>query len=108
MCDTAATIMRRMHISKWLVAFVVFLFPISGFAQGVSLAGRVADPQGGAVVGAVATLSAAGGTARTARTGIDGAFFFDGTEPGAYSLQIEAPGFRFTCAASPTSERRRS
>ena len=96
MFRAAATIMRRMPIPKWLVATsFVCLFPISGFAQAVSLAGRVGDPQGGAVVGAVVTLSAAGGAAaRTARTGVDGTFFFDGTATGSYTLQVESPGFQ--------------
>jgi hypothetical protein len=84
-------ITRNLMLSIVLVCFV----PLSVFAQGISLSGRVADTQGGAVVGAVVALS--GGdisTPRTARTSVDGTFLFAAINPGSYSLQVDAPGFQ--------------
>ena len=82
-----------MTIRRVLVTLVVCLFPVAGFAQGVALEGRVADPQGGAVVGAVVSLNGGGGS-QTARTGVDGTFLFSAVTAGAYTLQAEAPGFQ--------------
>ena len=82
-----------MTIRHVFVTLVLCCFPITGFAQGVSLEGRVADPQGGAVVGAVVSLSGGGGS-QTARTGVDGTFVFSGISAGAHSLRVEAPGFQ--------------
>ncbi|HEX2459487.1 MAG TPA: TonB-dependent receptor [Vicinamibacterales bacterium] len=82
---------RNLILSVILVCFV----PLTVFAQGVSLGGRVADTQGGAVVGAVVALS--GGDVsipRTARSGVDGTFLFAPVNPGSYSLQVDAPGFQ--------------
>jgi hypothetical protein len=44
-------------------------------AQNVSLEGRVTDPQGGTVNGALVTMNSPAGP-RTTRTGVDGTFFF--------------------------------
>jgi vitamin B12 transporter len=74
---------------------LVCVIPLTALAQGVSLTGRVADPQGGAVIGAIASLS--GGdvsTPRTTRTSVDGAFLFENLTPGSYNLQVDAPGFQ--------------
>ena len=82
---------RHVMLSIVLVCFV----PFTGFAQGISLSGRVADTQGGAVVGAVVALS--GGdisTPRTARTSVDGTYLFAPVHPGSYSVQVDAPGFQ--------------
>jgi vitamin B12 transporter len=83
-----------MTIRMFLAAVLICFLPLTGFAQGVSLDGRVADPQGGAVVGAVATLSGGGGATRTTRTSVDGTFLFSDVALGSYSLQVEAPGFQ--------------
>ena len=78
-----------------LSVVLVCSMPLIGFAQSVSLTGRVADPQGGAVVGAIAALSGGNiSTPRTTRTGVDGTFLFAGVNPGSYSLQVDAPGFQ--------------
>ena len=79
---------RSLMLSIVLVCFV----PLSVLAQSVSLGGRVADTQGGAVVGAAVTLSGGEISApRTARTSVDGTFLFAAVNPGSYSLQLAAP-----------------
>ena len=70
------------------------LWPYQIFAQSLPLAGRVSDALGGAINGAVVSLSgAAESTPRTARTGADGTFSFDAVPPGSIALQVDAPGF---------------
>ncbi|MGH9253180.1 MAG: beta-sandwich domain-containing protein, partial [Vicinamibacterales bacterium] len=78
-----------------IAALFVCLAPLVASAQNASLSGRVADPQGGTIVGAVVTLGTAGGSApRTTRSGVDGTFSFADTAPGSYTLQVDAPGFQ--------------
>lgn len=64
-------------------------------AQGAagSLSGRITDPSGAAVPGAVVRLSAPGSPARSATSALDGAFRFDRLASGKYSLSVDAPGF---------------
>ena len=70
------------------------LWPYQLFAQSLPSAGRVSDALGGAINGAVVSLSgAAESTPRTARTGADGTFSFDAVPPGSIALQVDAPGF---------------
>jgi vitamin B12 transporter len=79
----------------FLTAVSICFLPLIGFAQAVSLTGRVADPQGGAVVGAIVTLSGGGvSTPRTTRTSVDGTFLFSDVALGPYNLQVESPGFQ--------------
>jgi vitamin B12 transporter len=69
-------------------------WPPIAAAQTASLSGRIIDNQGGAINGAVVSLtSAAGPAARTTRTGVDGTFTFEEVPAGRVSLVIEAPGF---------------
>jgi len=75
------------------LAVLIGLWAATGSAQGVSLSGRVTDPQGGTVNGATVTLSGPGGAARTTRTGVDGTFTFEGVAPGQVTLDVESPGF---------------
>ena len=76
----------------WL-ALLGGLWPCVGLAQTVALEGRVTDPLGGTVNGAVVRLNSPGATARTTRTGVDGTFSFDGVQAGSVSVSVEAPGF---------------
>jgi iron complex outermembrane receptor protein len=61
-------------------------------AQTQTVSGRVVDSQGGAVVGAQVSLSR-NVQRRVAKTGMDGAFAFEGVEAGRYGLVVESPGF---------------
>ena len=78
-----------------LVTCLVVLFAGSSVVgQGVMLRGRVADPQGGTVGGAIVILAVPGEAApRTTRTGADGTFSFGNVPAGTCSLRVEAPGF---------------
>jgi len=78
-----------------LFLLIVMLAPMVASAQQpVSLTGRVVDPQGGVVIGALVTLSGTGGTRRaTERTTAEGTFTFDVIQPGRYVLEVDAPGF---------------
>jgi vitamin B12 transporter len=77
----------------WL-ALVASLWSGAAFAQTVIFEGRVTDPLGGTVNGAVVTLTSPGTTApRTTRTGVDGTFAFEAVPVESVSIQIEAPGF---------------
>jgi iron complex outermembrane recepter protein len=70
------------------------LWPFAVSTQTVPLTGRVADALGGAINGAVVTVSGAdAGSSRTARTGVDGSFSVDAVPPGSVTVQVEAPGF---------------
>jgi vitamin B12 transporter len=74
-------------------ALFLSLWPGLGLAQTITVEGRVTDPLGGTINGAVVTLNNPGATARTTRTGADGTFAFDGVTVGSASLNVEAPGF---------------
>ena len=73
-------------------ALLLMLWPGLAMAQTVTLEGRVTDPLGGTINGAVVTLNSPG-TPRTTRTGADGTFAFEAVPAGSVSLNIEAPGF---------------
>ncbi len=57
--------------------------------------GRVANASGGVVANAIVTVASVdGGQTRSATTGTDGSYQFDGLPPGKYRLKFEAPGFK--------------
>ncbi len=59
------------------------------------MAGRVADPQGAAVSGAVVTIEATGRNLKqTTKTANGGEFVVSGLLPGNYSITVESPGFK--------------
>ena len=64
-------------------ALFLSLWPGLGLAQTITVEGRVTDPLGGTINGAVVTLNNPGATARTTRTGADGTFAFDGVTVGS-------------------------
>jgi outer membrane cobalamin receptor len=75
------------------------------FAQAVRLEGRVTDSLGGAINGAVVTLTGPDAGANTTRTGADGTFSVDTVAPGTVAVRVEAAGFEpvtQTVAASAT------
>jgi hypothetical protein len=83
-------------------ALLASLWPGVGLAQTTILEGRVTDPLGGTINGAVVTVNSPGPTApRTTRTGADGTFSFDGVPVGSVSLQVEAPGFERSTQTVP-------
>ena len=79
-----------------LIAATV-LFVTSAFAQSGTSAvnGTVADGQGQVVAGATVKLTSSGqGTTRTATTDGSGAYTFSSVVPGAYTIEVEASGFK--------------
>src|SRR4026208_551402 len=81
-----------MSLRPLLVVVFVFVAGIAS-AQTVPITGRVADPQGAVVSGAVVTLNPSSAAARTTSTTADGAFTFAGVPAGLSVLQVESPGF---------------
>jgi len=75
--------------------------------QPPSVCGIVQDQTGAAVAAASVELLDSSGVRLTGRTGANGDFCFASVKPGAYSLTIDAPGFRRQqsgLALSPESE----
>jgi iron complex outermembrane recepter protein len=66
---------------------------ITAMVQNTSLTGRIADPQGGVVMNATVTLTAAGQSPLTTRSLDDGTFAFPQLRPGQYTVQVDAAGF---------------
>jgi hypothetical protein len=80
-----------------LFAFVCFLLPPPSHAQAVygSIIGTVTDPQGAGVAGAKVTItSVAKGTAEETTTNEDGNYTVTHLIPDAYTVRIEAQGFK--------------
>ncbi len=77
----------------FLAAFAFVAAPLSAWAQGAAVSGRVLDPQGAAVVNAEVMLSGASQPTRTVRSSGDGAFSVSAVPPGTYQLLVQAPGF---------------
>src|SRR5271170_135420 len=73
-------------------------FPALTRAQGgytSQLRGIVTDPSGGVMANAIVTITEAGTNAsRVAHTDTAGVFNFTGLRPSAYSVKVEAKGFR--------------
>ncbi len=67
-----------------------------------SVSGRVTDPVGAVVGGAVVTLSGGGAPSQTTQTAQDGSFLFANVTPALRVLAVEAPGFqRWTRTIDP-------
>jgi iron complex outermembrane recepter protein len=66
---------------------------LTAMTQNISLTGRIADPQGGVVMNATVTLTAAGQIPLATRSLGDGTFTFELLRPGQYTIQVDAAGF---------------
>ena len=62
-----------------------------GFAQQASLGGRITDPSGLVVAGALVTVQNTAGHADTASSGTDGSYLFANLTPGGYRISAAAP-----------------
>lgn len=89
---------NRSMIWRRGVLFLATLLPLPLLAQQIVLKGRVTDPQGNGLPGAVINL--VGGPALgnqqlgRASSGADGNFRISVPSPGQASIKVEAPGFR--------------
>jgi len=81
-----------MSLRDLLLVSFVFVASVAS-AQTVSITGRVADPQGAVVSGAVVTLNPSSAAARTTSTTAEGTFSFADVPAGLGVLQVESPGF---------------
>ena len=76
---------------------ILLLVSVCSWAQSITgaLSGTVTDPSGAAIVKASVLLRhTATGAERSSESNEAGRFFFGSLQPGAYTLAIEAPGFR--------------
>ncbi|MCC6293160.1 MAG: carboxypeptidase regulatory-like domain-containing protein [Bryobacterales bacterium] len=76
---------------------LLLLVSACAWAQSITgaLSGTVTDPSGAAILKASVLLRhAATGAERSSESNEAGRFFFGSLQPGAYTLAIEAPGFR--------------
>src|SRR5258706_6268741 len=87
-----------MVAKRFLMAGLALLLTMSAHAQQSStgsIAGTVADPSGQVVPKATVKItSELNGESRTAETSETGDFFFGAIAPGAYTVRVEAAGFR--------------
>ncbi len=86
---------RMICFTLLLMLLASFSFP--GFAQtdSAEISGRVTDPSGALVRGAVLSLrDLAHGTVTKTQSNSDGIYIFPYVRPGQYSVSVEANGFR--------------
>lgn len=96
--------MRNIKLLICLLSLIVLVFPVAAFAQGGAtgeITGRVTDPNGAVIVGAMVTISnqSTGVTERTITTGPQGTFSATLLPIGTYRVEATAAGF--AKAASP-------
>src|SRR5262249_33610779 len=65
---------------------------LQGAATG-TLHGRVTDPSGAVIIGAIISVKSANGQATVAKTDGSGIYTIKGLRPGKYNLSVAAPGF---------------
>ena len=87
-----------MAAKRFLMAGLTLMLAMSAYAQQGStgsIAGTVVDPSGQVVPKATVKItSELNGESRTAETSDSGDFFFGAVAPGAYTVRVEATGFR--------------
>jgi hypothetical protein len=67
---------------------------VGALQAGSAIAGTVKDPAGAVVAGALVTVTAETGEARTANTNEQGRFRIDNLKPGRYTVAVESKGFK--------------
>ena len=91
-------VVRRgiLPLTALVLAFVLgHAVPAHAQAASASIAGTIADAQGGVLPGVTITVqNAESGTVRTSVTEADGKYRVAGLNPGRYNLTAELPGFQ--------------
>lgn len=87
---------RNLLVSSLTSLLIAVFFAATAWSQvGTSaVTGLVSDQQGNAVAGASVKLISTQGTTRTAVTNDSGVFLFPSVQTGAYTLEVEATGFK--------------
>jgi vitamin B12 transporter len=89
--------MRGNERTAVLFAFILLIVAPLEAQTGASIAGRVVDPQGLGVPGAIVTLYARStGTRMSVTTNSEGSYRFDRLVSGDYLVEAQAPGFATT------------
>lgn len=90
--------MKKRNLAFGFLASVLMtvLFTATAWSQiGTSaVTGLITDQQGNAVAGASVKLISTQGVSRTAVTNDSGVFLFPSVQPGAFTLEVEASGFK--------------
>jgi hypothetical protein len=89
-------VIDRFVFLRSLSSFLLFVLTFFGamFAQGSgSLRGKVTDPTGAVIPGAVVTAKSSAGQSATATSGGDGSYAINGLASGQYSISVSAQGF---------------
>ena len=84
-------------MSKTTILLCALSLAVGAYSQTIdgSISGRVLDAQGGAVQNAAVTVADPEKNVRVAtQTGVAGDFTASGLLPGAYTITVEAPGFK--------------
>src|SRR5262249_7679938 len=85
----------RGNLILWAIVVTALSLPLHAQEVSASLTGRVTDPSGGAVVGAVVTArDQERGTSWSAVTNEGGIYAYPRIPGGTYRLKVEAPGFK--------------
>lgn len=92
--DNRKVIFRFTFFRFFVSLLLVCVSASVGFAQNTgALRGKVADPSGAVIPGAVVTVKSAAGETMTATSGGDGAYAIKGLAPGQYAVTVSAQGF---------------
>lgn len=87
--------LRSFILRTVFISFLgVFVFACAAFAQTTgTLRGKVTDPTGAVIPGAVVTAKSASGQTGTATSGGDGGYEIKGLAPGQYTVSVSSKGF---------------
>ena len=86
---------RRRNLIPRIIVIMSLTLPAHAQEVSAGLTGRVTDPAGGAVIGAVVTMrDRERGTSWSATTNEDGIYAYPRIPGGTYSLKVEAAGFK--------------
>src|SRR3954464_4242230 len=81
--------------SAFILGFLMLVWTSVYSQSGTSsITGTISDTQGNIVAGATVTLTSQQNSQRTAVTNDNGVYYFASVQPGTYTIQAEAKGFK--------------